>query len=149
RRLLLARKGDRGHEPEADEECWFHGGLCLRPGAAERLGDCRKSTPQEAQSHCPPVPVPDADGGHSRPDPDTSSGRCFSVFFCVFLWLKYVQCSSVAVFAAVRHRLAIFVLLIALLAAGSPAAVVGQPPPRRPNVLLIMADDLNNDLGAF
>ena len=35
-----------------------------------------------------------------------------------------------------------------LLAAAAPAAA--QPaPPRRPNVLLIMADDLNNDLGTY
>jgi uncharacterized sulfatase len=41
----------------------------------------------------------------------------------------------------------ILVIAAALVAAAPPA--FSQPPARRPNVLLIMADDLNNDLGTY
>ena len=43
-------------------------------------------------------------------------------------------------------RLPVLILAAALLAAVSAEA---QPPPRPPNVLLIMADDLNNDMGVY
>jgi uncharacterized sulfatase len=42
------------------------------------------------------------------------------------------------------------IILFVLSALGSVQAADAQPPPqRRPNVLLIMADDLNNDLGTY
>jgi uncharacterized sulfatase len=41
----------------------------------------------------------------------------------------------------------IILLLLSLLVAAQPA--FAQQPPRRPNVLVIMADDLNNDMGTF
>src|ERR687895_14525 len=40
-------------------------------------------------------------------------------------------------------------LILAILLAAAPPLAAQQPPPRRPNVLLIMADDLNNDLGTY
>jgi len=43
----------------------------------------------------------------------------------------------------------ILVIAAALVAAAPPAFSQPPPPARRPNVLLIMADDLNNDLGAY
>ena len=46
-----------------------------------------------------------------------------------------------------RARLSAAVCLVLLLAAPPPAAA--QPSPRQPNVLLIMADDLNDDFATF
>lgn len=40
-------------------------------------------------------------------------------------------------------------LLVAVTLLAAADSAIAQQPPRRPNVLLMMADDLNNDLGAY
>jgi uncharacterized sulfatase len=44
---------------------------------------------------------------------------------------------------------ALVLVIVAAVSGENRAAEASQPSPRRPNVLLIMADDLNNDLGAY
>jgi iduronate 2-sulfatase len=49
-----------------------------------------------------------------------------------------------------RQRLSVLYVLIAAAVVGLPRPALGQQPAaRRPNVLLIMADDLSNDLGTY
>ena len=52
-----------------------------------------------------------------------------------------------------RHRVPLaWLFSVFALACGAPPAdadQAGPSQPRRPNVLLIMADDLNNDLGTY
>ena len=58
--------------------------------------------------------------------------------------LDSVSCATPAANRAARAALA---LAAVLMAAAQPA--LAQQPPRGPNVLVIMADDLNNDMGTF
>ena len=47
-----------------------------------------------------------------------------------------------------RHPVLAFLAALAVLSSDTPATAQ-SPAPRRPNVLLIMSDDLNNDLGTY
>jgi len=53
----------------------------------------------------------------------------------------------ISAFAHVAHRFGAVCLLLGLMGAAQPA--LAQQPSRGPNVLLIMADDLNHDMGVY